>query len=216
MQQFKCVFIGDAAVGKTAYLKQLYFNNFEERYIPTLGVEVHPLSLFISTEEKRRDPQNPHNLIDLIRMKKVVVNVWDCAGDSRFGGIRDGYWLIADMAIIMFDSFASFTNAVDKWMRDFTRFLATSPNASCEVKQVPIAFVWNKYNWDDSLLSEDELLEKQYIEKGCEAFKAKMGDCFRYRFFKINTEKDENLNNPINYLLREVMQDKSVLISARK
>lgn len=214
MQQFKCVFIGDAAVGKTAYLKQLYFNNFEERYIPTLGVEVHPLSLLISTEEKRRDPQNPRNLIDLIKMKKIVVNVWDCAGDARFGGLRDGYWLMADMAIIMFDSFASFTNAVDRWTRDFTRFLATQ-NSTSQINQVPIAFVWNKYRHDDSLLTEDELLEKRYIEKGCEVFKEKIGDCFRYRIFKVNTEKDENLNNPINYLLREVMQDKSVLISTR-
>ncbi len=44
---------------------------FEKKYIATVGVEVHPL-LF----HTNRGP--------------LVFNVWDTAGQEKFGGLRDG------------------------------------------------------------------------------------------------------------------------------
>jgi len=41
-------------------------------YVPTIGVEVHELQFYTN-----RGP--------------VIFSVWDCAGQQKFGGLRDGY-----------------------------------------------------------------------------------------------------------------------------
>jgi len=68
--QFKCSVIGDGGVGKTAYIMQLLIGSFEKRYVPTLGVEVHPLKFDVMSDSK---------------VSQVIFNVWDCAGQERFG-----------------------------------------------------------------------------------------------------------------------------------
>lgn len=56
----------------------------------TLGVEVHPIMF--------------HTTRGLIRF-----NVWDTAGQEKFGGLRDGYYIQGNCAIIMFDVTARVT-----------------------------------------------------------------------------------------------------------
>lgn len=41
--EFKLVLVGDGGVGKTTLVKRHLTGEFEKKYIPTLGVEVHPL-----------------------------------------------------------------------------------------------------------------------------------------------------------------------------
>jgi GTP-binding nuclear protein Ran len=57
---------------------------FEKKYIATLGVEVHPMEFHTN-----------HGAFRL--------NVWDTAGQEKLGGLRDGYYIGANCAIIMFD-----------------------------------------------------------------------------------------------------------------
>ena len=42
-QEIKVIFAGDGGVGKTTYLTQMLSGKFIQQYIPTLGVEVHPI-----------------------------------------------------------------------------------------------------------------------------------------------------------------------------
>merc|ERR1719213_1161079 len=42
--EFKLVLVGDGGVGKTTLVKRHLTGEFEKKYIPTLGVEVHPLA----------------------------------------------------------------------------------------------------------------------------------------------------------------------------
>ena len=55
-----------------------------EKYAATLGVEIHPLVFHTN-----RGP--------------IKFNVWGPAGHENFGGLRDGYYIQAQCAIIMFD-----------------------------------------------------------------------------------------------------------------
>ena len=71
---FKCVLVGDGGVGKTTFVKRHVTGEFEKKYVATLGVEVHPM-LFHTT----RGP--------------IQFNVWDTAGQEKFGGLRDGYYI---------------------------------------------------------------------------------------------------------------------------
>ncbi|KAL3191584.1 hypothetical protein MRX96_059682 [Rhipicephalus microplus] len=81
---FKCVLVGDGGTGKTTFVKRHLTGEFEKKYVATLGVEVHPL-LF----HTNRGP--------------IRFNVWDTAGQEKFGGLRDGYYIQGQCAIVMFD-----------------------------------------------------------------------------------------------------------------
>ena len=82
---YKVILVGDGGVGKTTFLNRAMNNAFDAKYIPTLGVEVHPIR--IGGHEQTH----------------AVFNVWDCAGQEKFAGLRDGYYIQASVAIFAFD-----------------------------------------------------------------------------------------------------------------
>lgn len=127
---FKIILVGAGGCGKTNFVKRLQKQNFDPKYIPTLGVEVEPVRFETN-------------------YGTYCLNVWDCAGDPKFGGLRDGYYVQADACIIMFD--------------------LTSPESLNEMKRVavdvrrcvgnvPVVLCGNKsdcqVNVDDSLLAQ--------------------------------------------------------------
>ncbi len=71
---FKLVLVGDGGVGKTTFVKRHLTGEDEKKYEATVGVEVRPLD-FHTTRGKIR------------------FNVWDTAGQEKFGGLRDGYYI---------------------------------------------------------------------------------------------------------------------------
>jgi len=89
----KLLLVGDGGVGKTSWVKTLTGENrnFEKKYIATLGVEVKNFGFF---------------------------DIWDIAGQEKYSGLQDGYFLNGDCAIIMFDltSRTSYKNA-KSWRR---------------------------------------------------------------------------------------------------
>lgn len=78
MQQLKVVFLGEGGSGKTVFARTGRW--FERKYIPTIGVEATSRVFF------------NHNL---------VLNIWDTAGQEKFGGLRDDYLTGADLVVII-------------------------------------------------------------------------------------------------------------------
>ena len=71
----------------------------------TMGVEVHPLD-FTTNRGKLR------------------FYCWDTAGQEKFGGLRDGYYIHGQCAIIMFDVTSRLTyKNVPTWHRDLCRYV---------------------------------------------------------------------------------------------
>lgn len=93
---FKCVLVGDEFSGKSSFVAKLR-GCFDpsKKYSPTIGVEVIPLDLNTS-----------HG--------KITLNIWDCAGDSRYCGLRDVYYIGAHCAII----FSAEKNNLTFWQND--------------------------------------------------------------------------------------------------
>lgn len=104
---------------------------FEKKYNATVGVEVHPLQF-----------QTNRGMI--------IYNVWDTAGQEKFGGmclsysneqirsifklsgLRDGYYIGGQCAIIMFDVTSRITyKSVPNWHKDLVRVCENIPIVLC-------------------------------------------------------------------------------------
>ena len=85
----------------------------DRKYIATIGVEVHPLAFYTNFGE-------------------IKFDVWDTAGQEKFGGLRDGYYINAQCGIIMFDVTSRITyKNVPNWHRDLVRVCENIPIVLC-------------------------------------------------------------------------------------
>lgn len=104
----KTVFFGDPNVGKTTFVKRFITGRWDTQYIPTLGVDVYPCCL--STSKGR-----------------FCIDLWDLAGQEKYGLSRDQYYQGAKVGIGMFDLHSpNSLRSVDEWI---TSFKAAVPDA---------------------------------------------------------------------------------------
>lgn len=161
---FKLVLVGDGGVGKTTFVKRHRTGEFEKKYLATMGVEVSPLS-FTTTHGP------------------ITFNCWDTAGQEKLGGLRDGYYIGAQAAIIMFDVTARITyKNVPQWYKDLTRV--------CE--NIPIVLLGNKSD------SKERTVKPQDI-----TFHRK----HNLQYFDISAKSNYNIERPFEYLLRKLVGD---------
>jgi GTP-binding nuclear protein Ran len=112
----KLVLVGDGGVGKTTFVQRHRTGEFERRNIPTMGVCVSQLTC--ETTQGR-----------------LTYNIWDVAGQDGYGGLREGYYLEAQCAIIFFDvTWAATYHNVAAWHSDL---ILNCPG-------IPIVLVGNK------------------------------------------------------------------------
>ena len=166
--EFKLLLVGDGGVGKTTYVKRHLTGEFERRYVATLGVEVHPLNFHTN-----RGP--------------ICFNVWDTAGQEKFGGLRDGYYIQGQCAIIMFDVTSRITyKNVPNWHRDLTRV--------CEA--IPIVLVGNKCEVKDRKVKARQI-----------TFHRKKN----LQYYDISAKSNYNFEKPFLWLARKLAGDNTLV-----
>ncbi|KAH7572357.1 hypothetical protein JRO89_XS04G0243200 [Xanthoceras sorbifolium] len=196
---FKLVIVGDGGTGKTTFVKRHLTGEFEKKYEPTIGVEVHPLDFFTNCG-------------------KVRFYCWDTAGQEKFGGLRDGYYLLSsqreinleenksedclspsnkDMggidfsihgqcAIIMFDVTARLTyKNVPTWHRDLCRV--------CE--NIPIVLCGNKVD-----------VKNRQVKAKQVTFHRKKN----LQYYEISAKSNYNFEKPFLYLARKLAGDPNI------
>ncbi|TVU08067.1 hypothetical protein EJB05_41452 [Eragrostis curvula] len=161
---FKLVLVGDGGTGKTTFVKRHVTGEFEKRYEPTIGVEVRPLDFHTSRG-------------------KIRFNCWDTAGQEKFGGLRDGYYINGQCGIIMFDVTSRLTyKNVPTWHRDICRV--------CE--NIPMVLCGNK------------------VDVKIRQVKAKMVTFHRKKslqYYEISAKSNYNFEKPFLYLARKLSGD---------
>ncbi|XP_059202692.1 GTP-binding nuclear protein Ran [Centropristis striata] len=161
---FKLVLVGDGGTGKTTFVKRHITGEFEKKYVATLGVEVHPLSFHTNRGQIR-------------------YNVWDTAGQEKFGGLRDGYYIQAQCAIIMFDVTSRVTyKNVPNWHRDLVRV--------CE--NIPIVLCGNKVDIKDRKVKAKSIV-----------FHRKKN----LQYYDISAKSNYNFEKPFLWLARKLIGD---------
>eukprot|EP00039_Didymoeca_costata_P000203 m.44559 g.44559 ORF g.44559 m.44559 type:complete len:217 (+) comp10114_c1_seq1:1171-1821(+) len=159
--QFKLVLVGDGGTGKTTFVRRHLTGEFEKKYVATLGVDVHPLQFHTN--------HGP-----------IIFNVWDTAGQEKFGGLRDGYYIEGKCAIIMFDVTARITyKNVPNWHRGLTRV--------CE--NIPIVLCGNKV----------DMKERKVKAKHITFHRRK-----NIQYFDISAKSNYNFEKPFLHLARKL------------
>lgn len=164
---FKLVLVGDGGTGKTTFVKRHVTGEFEKMYIATMGVEVHPLGF--STN-----------------LGNIQFDVWDTAGQEKFGGLRDGYYINGQCGIIMFDVTSRITyKNVPNWHRDLVRV--------CE--NIPIVLTGNKV----------DVKERKVKAKAITFHRKK-----NLQYYDISAKSNYNFEKPFLYLARKLVGNPSL------
>lgn len=90
--RFRILVMGSANSGKSALVRRAVDDKFSEKYIPTIGVYLSNQSLIVNGTTR------------------VKLQVWDCAGQSRYRGLINNYtrghhWAIVVFSMLNRDSF---------------------------------------------------------------------------------------------------------------
>jgi len=142
-------------------VKRHVTGEFEKKYEPTIGVEVRPLDF--NTD-----------------VGKIRFVCWDTAGQEKFGGLRDGYYIHGQCAVIMFDVTSRLTyKNVPTWHRDICRV--------CE--NIPIVLCGNKVD-----------VKNRQVKPKQVTFHRKKN----LQYYEISAKSNYNYERPFEYLARKL------------
>jgi len=165
---FKLILVGDGGTGKTTFVKRHLTGEFEKKYVATMGVEVHPLNFHTNYGQ-------------------IIFNVWDTAGQEKFGGLRDGYYIQGKCAIIMFDVTSRVTyKNVANWHRDLVRV--------CE--NIPIVLCGNKVDIKDRKVKIKQI-----------TFHRKKN----LQYYDISAKSNYNFEKPFLWLARKLLNEPNLV-----
>merc|ERR1719487_756796 len=117
---------------------------------------------------------------------QINFNVWDTAGQEKFGGLRDGYYIGGQSGIIMFDVCSRITyQNVPKWYKDLTRV--------CE--NIPIVLVGNKVDVKDRKVKGKQI-----------TFHRKKN----LQYYDISAKSNYQHDKPFVWLLRRLANDSNL------
>uniref|UniRef100_H2M510 Ras-related protein Rab n=1 Tax=Oryzias latipes TaxID=8090 RepID=H2M510_ORYLA len=139
---YKILVIGDLGVGKTSIIKRYVHHNFSPNYRATIGVD---FALKVLNWEQ----------------ETVRLQLWDIAGQERFGNMTRVYYREAMGAFIVFDVTrpASF-EAVTKWKEDLDSKVTLSNG-----KHVATVLLANKCDQGQDVLTNNGIKMDQFCQE---------------------------------------------------
>ena len=137
----KVCLVGEAAVGKTSMVRRFVLDEFDDRYVTTLGAKVSKKELALEVPETERRIQ-------------IDMTVWDIMGEKGFRDLlKDAYFQGARGILGVADlSRYSTLKELDEWVTSVFRV----------VGEIPVVYAINKKDLSDEvmiLFGEKEILQ---------------------------------------------------------
>jgi GTP-binding nuclear protein Ran len=131
----------------------------------------------------------------------ICFNAWDTAGQEKFGGLRDGYYIQGQCGIIMFDVTSRITyKNVPNWHRDLERVCENIPIVLCGNKiDVKVrAFFFFGYFVSRLIVL---VTQERKVKAGAVTFHRKKN----LQYFEISAKSNYNYAKPFLWLARKLV-----------
>eukprot|EP01121_Diplochlamys_sp_Union-15-3_P016274 TRINITY_DN550_c0_g1_i2.p1 TRINITY_DN550_c0_g1~~TRINITY_DN550_c0_g1_i2.p1 ORF type:complete len:229 (+),score=37.86 TRINITY_DN550_c0_g1_i2:43-687(+) len=173
--KIKVVVVGHAGAGKTSIVRRYTGHKYSPNYLPTIGVDFATKKVNVVVQNKPIT---------------ASLQLWDIAGQERFGSMTNIYYRSARGAIIVFDiSNAKTFNAVENWDVDIKTKVDTGP--------IPILLLGNKVD----LLSGTvpACVSSDQLNKICEKNEF-------IGWYHTSAKRDTNIDKAMNFLLDKILE----------
>jgi small GTP-binding protein len=135
----KCIFIGDAGVGKSSIIERYINDTFSTIGNTTVGVDYFVKYVTLNSDIKEYKKQHT-----------VKLQIWDLAGQMNYRNIVRSYYRNAEVIFYVFDkSHRETFHNFERWMDDFKNRL----------DDIQIVIVGNKSDISHSSVNSDEAIE---------------------------------------------------------
>ena len=172
----KILVVGEMGTGKTSLIRQYVQGFFSEFYKTTIGVD------FANKEIKRDD-----NIT-------ISLQLWDIAGQERYGNMTRVYYQEACAAFVVFD--VTRTTSLDlsvAWKNDIDEKVFTSQN-----KPIPCLLLGNKI----------DLCAEGKWAKTKEEMDQFVNDNKFIGFFETSARNGTNIDEAVNFLVNYILDNK--------
>eukprot|EP01120_Amphizonella_sp_Union-15-10_P017213 TRINITY_DN94_c0_g1_i2.p1 TRINITY_DN94_c0_g1~~TRINITY_DN94_c0_g1_i2.p1 ORF type:complete len:215 (-),score=52.44 TRINITY_DN94_c0_g1_i2:168-812(-) len=171
---YKVLVVGDIGTGKTSIIKRYVHGIFSMHYKSTIGVD-------FALKVINWDPNTT-----------VRLQLWDIAGQERFGNMTRVYYKEAVGAMVVFDvTRVSTFEAVQKWKSDID-IKVSIPGTD---KPIPVVLLANKID----LAKDGFTKNKEQMDKFCEEH----GFC---GWFETSAKDNQNIDKAAHFLVKNILE----------
>ena len=163
----KILLIGDSKVGKTCLISRYAIGVFNEDYISTVG--------FDSRQKE-----------EIINNEKVLVKIFDTAGQERFKSITANYLRNAEGVILVYDltSTESF-ESLKFWIESIKNNLGND-------EPIPIIIIGNKIDLEDARQINKSVAEKFAKDNN-------------YKYFETSAKTGEGVDDAFREIVKQIL-----------
>jgi len=175
-ETMKVLIVGDIGTGKTSIIKRFVHNIFSIHYKSTIGVD---FALKVIQWENN---------------KKIKLQLWDIAGQERFGNLTRVYYKDAVGAFLVFDVTRSATfDAVLKWKSDLDAKV-TLPDG----RPIPVVLLANKVDLNKDGFTKTQVEMEKYCEENGFA-----------GWFETSAKDNLNIDKAAKFLVQKMLENEN-------